>query len=442
MQQHVPALLSAVLAAPAADVVGTWPKGPIKLPGAKLPNVPLLGNGFLGVAFGSPIGGTSKTSSSAIGPNGSGALDMWLNTNAFWACKSTGSAGNHTPNEVPAVCARRALGGVSLSASSASAAFSTVTATQLPLLGQVKVTLGLPGGGGCAVRTTSVVHPASSVLLTTLSYSAPAAAACPLEVTLNVSTWALGDPYDAFPSVQAGCHGCAAASRRLYERGTNATLTPRIVWGALAARIVGGSGRGSGGGAVAATLVREGGWGGAVGGWQTVTLQAGAAGAGGGSTGTANDVFLITAFADNLRSNSNTVDPAAAAAALAAATDPPAAAAAAATHWASFHNASSVRLPSQPALERYWWGAQFITGAMTPAAAMLASTDPAAPGALAPPSGLYGPWVTSDGPSWNGDYTLDYNQEAQFYGVHSSNHPELATGYFPPVRCSSQRAFV
>ena len=79
IQQHVPALLSAVLAAPAADVVGTWPKGPIKLPGAKLPNVPLLGNGFLGVAFGSPIGGTSKTSSSAIGPNGSGALDMWLN---------------------------------------------------------------------------------------------------------------------------------------------------------------------------------------------------------------------------------------------------------------------------------------------------------------------------------------------------------------------------
>ena len=77
----MPALLSAVLAAPAADVVGTWPKGPIKLPGAKLPNVPLLGNGFLGVAFGSPIGGTSKTSSSAIGPNGSGALDMWLNTN-------------------------------------------------------------------------------------------------------------------------------------------------------------------------------------------------------------------------------------------------------------------------------------------------------------------------------------------------------------------------
>ena len=80
---YVPALLSAVLAAPAADVVGTWPKGPIKLPGAKLPNVPLLGNGFLGVAFGSPIGGTSKTSSSAIGPNGSGALDMWLNTNVF-----------------------------------------------------------------------------------------------------------------------------------------------------------------------------------------------------------------------------------------------------------------------------------------------------------------------------------------------------------------------
>lgn len=41
--------------------------------------------------------------------------------------------------------------------------------------------------------------------------------------------------------------------------------------------------------------------------------------------------------------------------------------------------------------------------------------------------------MTSDSPAWHGDYTLDYNQEAQFYGVFSSNHAELAASYFPPI---------
>ena len=40
------------------------------------------------------------------------------------------------------------------------------------------------------------------------------------------------------------------------------------------------------------------------------------------------------------------------------------------------------------------FGAQYIMGSM-------ASTNPAVPA-----SGLYGPWVTSDAPEWNGDYTV------------------------------------
>lgn len=32
-----------------------------------------------------------------------------------------------------------------------------------------------------------------------------------------------------------------------------------------------------------------------------------------------------------------------------------------------------------------------------------------------------------------GDYTLDYNQEAQYYGVYSSNHGEHGAPYFPPI---------
>ena len=46
---------------------------------------------------------------------------------------------------------------------------------------------------------------------------------------------------------------------------------------------------------------------------------------------------------------------------------------------------------------------------------------------------MFGPWVGWDVVGWNGDYTLDYNYEATFYGVYSSNHPELASSYFRAV---------
>ena len=36
--------------------------------------------------------------------------------------------------------------------------------------------------------------------------------------------------------------------------------------------------------------------------------------------------------------------------------------------------------------------------------------------------------------------TLDYNQEAQYYHVYSSNHEELASAYFPPITAWSAAA--
>ena len=33
----------------------------------------------------------------------------------------------------------------------------------------------------------------------------------------------------------------------------------------------------------------------------------------------------------------------------------------------------------------------------------------------------------------NGDYTLDYNYEASYYGVYASGHPELAQLYWAPI---------
>lgn len=43
------------------------------------------------------------------------------------------------------------------------------------------------------------------------------------------------------------------------------------------------------------------------------------------------------------------------------------------------------------------YGAQYVAAAMSVSAAVLEKNH-----GLVPPSGLYGPWVTSDSPSWNG----------------------------------------
>ncbi|TKK90778.1 hypothetical protein FDA94_03155 [Herbidospora galbida] len=48
-------------------------------------------------------------------------------------------------------------------------------------------------------------------------------------------------------------------------------------------------------------------------------------------------------------------------------------------------------------------------------------------------SGLYGIWATTDFPQWGGDFHLNYNWQANYYGVYSSNRPELALPYFDAV---------
>jgi hypothetical protein len=42
------------------------------------------------------------------------------------------------------------------------------------------------------------------------------------------------------------------------------------------------------------------------------------------------------------------------------------------------------------------------------------------------PPGLFGIWVLSEGPEWNGDYHLNYNHNAPTYGLFSANRIEQA----------------
>ncbi|MGN0532428.1 MAG: glycosyl hydrolase family 95 catalytic domain-containing protein [Eubacterium sp.] len=49
------------------------------------------------------------------------------------------------------------------------------------------------------------------------------------------------------------------------------------------------------------------------------------------------------------------------------------------------------------------------------------------------PPGIYGNFITTEIERWHGDYHLNYNYEAPFYAVFSSNHPELSDCYFAPL---------
>jgi len=49
------------------------------------------------------------------------------------------------------------------------------------------------------------------------------------------------------------------------------------------------------------------------------------------------------------------------------------------------------------------------------------------------PPGLFGNFITDDFFPWAGDYHMNYNYEAPYYCIFSSNHPELFNGYMTPV---------
>jgi len=55
------------------------------------------------------------------------------------------------------------------------------------------------------------------------------------------------------------------------------------------------------------------------------------------------------------------------------------------------------------------------------------------------PPGLFG-WITTDKPSWYGDYHLNYNHVAPFYGLYAANHIEQADPCHGPLLASADQA--
>jgi alpha-L-fucosidase 2 len=87
--------------------------------------------------------------------------------------------------------------------------------------------------------------------------------------------------------------------------------------------------------------------------------------------------------------------------------------------WASYWAASAVELADEFLMELWYRNSYFLACA-------------AAPGKTCP--GLFGPWsYRRIGSDWHGDYHLNYNVQQPFWGVFSSNHPELHEPYVSMV---------
>lgn len=87
--------------------------------------------------------------------------------------------------------------------------------------------------------------------------------------------------------------------------------------------------------------------------------------------------------------------------------------------WREFWEESALSIPSQPLLERFWYVSHYLMACCCQE------------GKFAP--GLFGNWVTTDSPAWGGDYHLNYNYEAPWWGLYSSNHMSITEPYDQPL---------
>ncbi len=88
------------------------------------------------------------------------------------------------------------------------------------------------------------------------------------------------------------------------------------------------------------------------------------------------------------------------------------------TWWSDFWGQSFVEI-GDPLIEKHWYGSQYILASCS------RNEDF--------PPGLWGNWTTTDEPAWAGDYHLNYNHQAPWLGVYSSNHVELSEPYDTPI---------
>jgi alpha-L-fucosidase 2 len=86
--------------------------------------------------------------------------------------------------------------------------------------------------------------------------------------------------------------------------------------------------------------------------------------------------------------------------------------------WSDFWARSFLEIPDQE-IERRWYAALYVMGSCSRS------------GKVAP--GLWGNWLTTDQPNWQGDFHLNYNFQAPFYIVYGCNHADLSLPFYQAV---------
>jgi len=86
--------------------------------------------------------------------------------------------------------------------------------------------------------------------------------------------------------------------------------------------------------------------------------------------------------------------------------------------WSHFWARSFIEIPDKE-IEKRWYAALYVLGSCS------------REGKVAP--GLWGNWSTTDNPAWNGDFHLNYNFQAPYYIVYSSNHADLSLPFYQAI---------
>ncbi len=93
--------------------------------------------------------------------------------------------------------------------------------------------------------------------------------------------------------------------------------------------------------------------------------------------------------------------------------------------WQNFFNSSSINIEDKEIESFYNSSLYHLAGCM---------------GNKEFPPGLFGNFITDDFFLWSGDYHMNYNYEAPYYCIFSSNHPELFEGYMEPLNDMAENA--
>lgn len=92
--------------------------------------------------------------------------------------------------------------------------------------------------------------------------------------------------------------------------------------------------------------------------------------------------------------------------------------------WRDFWGRSFIEIPDQT-IEQCWYSSWYLMASCSRA------------GKVAP--GLWGNWLTVNDPAWHGDFHLNYNFEAPFYGLYSANHADATLPYYDAMNESIPR---